>query len=137
MERISKWLGARPHRPTVINLIMLSALLAIISSASLYGVIGGGAVLLAGSYFLFRVVNRTFASGDAMNFYQIALLWIPGVLAICLALVALLLVITNSAASLAYALGAFLFTAELAMLTLAGADLSPDPAPHPVAGGAI
>jgi hypothetical protein len=131
IERASQWLGARPHRATVINVAMLSAILAMVSSASLYLVVGGGAVMLAGGYVLLRAARRTLATRASLNLYQLALLWMPGILAVCLALVALHLVTTMPVASLAYGLGALLFAAEMVMLVLAGADLSSDPAQIP------
>lgn len=124
MDRISQWLGARPHRATVVNVLMLAAILALAGSGPLYAVVGGGAVLAAVLYFAARAVRRTVGPG-AGNLYQLALTWIPGVLAAGLALVALRLIVTEPAGTLAHALGAALFAVELAMLALAGADLAP------------
>ena len=49
MDRLFKWLTARPHRPTVANLALLAALLAWVGSPILYGV---AALLLARYLFL-------------------------------------------------------------------------------------
>lgn len=124
MDRISQWLGARPHRATVVNVLMLAAILALAGSGPLYAVVGGGAAFAAAAFFVVRAVRRTVGSGGG-NLYQLALTWIPGVLAACLALIALRLIVTEPAGTLAHGLGAALFAIELAMLSLAGADLSP------------
>lgn len=126
MERILDWLGERRHRATVVNLVMLSAILAVASSAALYRVVGGGALALAALFFLARALRRSVAGRRHTNTHEIVLTWVPGALAIVLALGGLELVTSNAPASLAYGLGAILFTAELAMLALAGADLSGD-----------
>lgn len=134
LQGISDWLETGPHRATIVNVVMLSAILAIADSAALYMLVGGGVVLLAAGHFVLRAVGRTYARRHAMNPYQLALIWIPGGLAICLAVVALGLVTADSASRLAYGLGALLFAVENAMLTLAGAELSSEPAPATAIG---
>lgn len=125
MNRLFDWLKARPHRATVANLTLFAALLAWIGSPVLYGVVGSVAVLLAGGAFLLAAARRTAALWRGTNGYQLALTWIPGVLAIALAAVALGLVTAGAASGVAYAVGAALFGVEIALLALAAADLAP------------
>ncbi|UTD27510.1 hypothetical protein [Bradyrhizobium sp. WD16] len=136
LQGVSDWLEAGAHRATIVNVVMLSAILAIADSAALYMMVGGGIVLLAGGRFFLGAVGRTYACRRAMNPYQLALIWIPGGLAVCLAVAALGLVTADSAPRLAYGLGALLFAVENAMLTLAGAELSAEPAPGTAVGEA-
>lgn len=128
MDRLFKWLTARPHRPTVANLALLAALLAWVGSPILYGVVGSVAVLLAGGAFLRAAARRTAALWRGMNGYQLALTWIPGALAIALAAVALGLVTAGPASGIAHAVGAVLFGVEIVLLAVAAADLAAPPA---------
>ncbi|WP_395828763.1 hypothetical protein [Elstera sp.] len=124
MKRFSRWLGERPHRATVLNVIMLSVLLALSDSASLYWGVGGIALVLAGGHFLIQAFQATANRHRPRNFFQLALTWVPGVLAILLAIVAITLVSTSDQTSAAYMAGMLLYTVEIAVLALAGADLS-------------
>lgn len=123
MWGLPNWLGARPHRGTVINLVMLAMVLAMVRSPALYLAVGGGALLLAALFFLSCAVRRTLRMSGERNAYQVAMVWLPGLLATLLGLVALHLVTTNAPASLAYGIGATLFAVELAMIALGSADL--------------
>lgn len=134
MRGIPVWLGARPHRGTVINLVMLAVVLAMVRSPSLYLAVGGGALLLAALFFLSRAVRRTLRMSGERNFYQVAMVWLPGLLATLLGLVALHMVTTNASATLAYGIGATLFAVELAMIALGSADLG---APSAIATGGM
>lgn len=102
---------------------MLTGVLAMAGSAGLFKVVGGGAVALAGAYFLVRAISLTVRSWAGANLYQIALIWIPGILALGLAVVGLYLVTSSEPLSLGYVLGLTLFGTEVAMLAIAGADL--------------
>ena len=89
MNALSRWLSAKNYRTTVINILMLTGVLAMAGSAGLFKVVGGGAVALAGAYFLVRAISLTVRSWAGANLYQIALIWIPGILALGLAVVGL------------------------------------------------
>lgn len=126
MDALSRWLSAKNYRTTVVNILMLTAVLAMAGSAGLFKAVGGGAVVIAGAYFLIRAIGLTFRSWAGANFYQIALIWIPGVLAIGLAVAGLSLVTGSEPLSLGYVLGVILFGTEVAMLAIAGGDLEGD-----------
>lgn len=102
---------------------MLTGVLAMAGSAGLFKVVGGCAVAIAGAYFLVRAISLTVRSWADANLYQIALIWIPGILALGLAVVGLYLVTSSEPLSLGYVLGLTLFGTEVAMLAIAGADL--------------
>jgi hypothetical protein len=122
---ISRWLGERPHRATLVNLLMLSAVLALAGSPGLQQVVGGGAVLAAALHFLWRALGWSLAPGKSATLFEAALAWIPGLLAIALALVGIRLTVDGPGLSLGYALGFVLFTGEIAVLVIAAADLAP------------
>lgn len=123
MTRIAHWFGARPHRATVTNLLLLSAILAIANSPELYTLVGGIALVMAAAGFAFRAIRWTRASWRQLNVYQVALTWIPGLLPIALAAGGLVLISAARGLDLAYGLGAVLFAAQIAMLAVATADL--------------
>lgn len=124
MQAISRWLAASPSRPTIINLLMLSAVLAMVGSPELYAAIGGALVLCCGVAFLRRAARLSFARGADHNALQLALIWIPGGLALALTLLALDLVTSPQASMPIYGLGAVLFAAEISLLAAAGYDLA-------------
>jgi len=123
--RLQAWLVARPHRFTILNILMLSAVLAMLRMAPLFSVVGGAMVLLATLYYLVGAGKKTLLSRHDRNFYQLSLIWLPGALAITLAVTGLTLVTADAPSNLSYCLGSMLFAAEVAMLALAGIDLSP------------
>lgn len=125
LSAISRWLGARPHRATIVNLIMLSGVLVLAGSPGLQQIVGGGAVLAAALHFLRRALGWSLAPGKEVTVFEVALAWIPGLLAIGLALVGIRLTLEGPSLSLAYGLGVLLFTAEIAVLIVAAADLAP------------
>lgn len=124
MPVLSTWLGARPDRATLVNLALLSLILALVGSTSLFIVVGGGIVLAAGVHFVSRAAAWTFAPGHERNALQLALTWAPGILAIALALVGLNLAIASPPTSSTYAWGVALFAVQVGMLLSAGTDLS-------------
>ncbi|MCX5581655.1 hypothetical protein [Kaistia terrae] len=122
-DALARWLSEKNYRGIAINFIMLTAVLAVAESAGLFRAVGGAAIGITCIYFLFRAASLTVRSSSITNLYQIALIWIPGVLAICLALTGLYLVTSTEPMTLAYLLGVILFGCELVMLTIAAADL--------------
>lgn len=102
---------------------MLTAVLVLAGSTALFKVVGGGTIAVAAIYFLFRAARLTISSRSSANIFQTALIWIPGVLAVCLAVIGLYLVTSTEPLSLGYTLGVILFGCELVMLTIAAADL--------------
>ncbi len=137
MDRVSSWFVARPYRANLVNAVMLSIVLALADSSGLYTIVGGLAVTIMGSIFLWRAIRLSLVRGSKGNLLQLALTWIPGTLALALAVVALHLVNANPSGSLAHGLGVLLFTAEIAMLVLVCADLSPAASPSHGAMGAF
>lgn len=123
LNRAAHWLSEEDYRSTVINILMLTAVLALAGSDTLFQVVGGGAVVIAAVYFLFRALCLTYTARKAANFYQVALIWIPGFLAVCLAATGLYLITASEPSTLGYVVGVVLFGCEAAMLVMAGADL--------------
>lgn len=123
MKWFANWLEGRPHRATIVNIVMLSVVLTLADSAGLFLLIGGGALGLAGGCFLWRATRRTLANMVTSNVHYLAITWVPGLLALALAGVSLWLITSSPAGSLGYAVGIVLFAVESAMLTLAGSDL--------------
>ena len=122
MGAFSSWLGAKPHRATVVNLLMLTLLLALIGSAALFKLVGGIALLLASLYFLRRALARTLGHGGRRHLYELALLWAPGLIAVALSCVAIWLIETNVPGSLDYDLAIALFGCEIAMLVIGASE---------------
>lgn len=123
MRWFSNWLDGRPHRATIVNIIMLSVLLTLADSAGLFLLIGGGALVLAGGCFLWRASRQTLISMAGINAHHLAMTWVPGLLALGLAGVSLWLISSSLPGGLGYAVGIALFAVESAMLTLAASDL--------------
>ncbi|WP_139812092.1 hypothetical protein [Ensifer aridi] len=132
MDSLTRWLGARSHRGTVVNIIMLTAILAMADSRALFKVVGGGAAIIAAGNFLFRAVSLTWESRTARGLYHLALIWVPGILASALAVTGLYLTISSEPSSLAYSLGVVLFGAEVSILAITSADLEGHPPTGPV-----
>ena len=127
MRRRTDWMAEAPYRATVVNVLMLSVILAVVGSAPLFMVVGGGALALAALNLVRRAALRTLALRQDFNLYQLALIWLPGTLAGALATAGLWMATTSPFGSLPYVLGAVLYAAELTMLILAGADLKTAP----------
>ncbi|CAH1660756.1 hypothetical protein [Chelatococcus asaccharovorans] len=123
MKTLGQWLSEKSYRSTVVNLVMLTGVLAMSQSSELFMAVGGGAIAIASFYFLLRAIALTARTKRFVNPYQLSLIWIPGLLAIVLAMTGLYLVISAEPFSLGYCLGVILFACELAMLTIAGVDL--------------
>ncbi len=125
-DAVSRWLAAKPHRVTIINLTMLTAVLALSESAALFKLIGGSAILLAALYFFQRGILLTARRWAETDLYKLLVLWLPGLLAMALAYLGLQLATQPDASALNHGVGVVLFGFQLAMLALAGADLKSD-----------
>ncbi|SCZ00883.1 hypothetical protein [Microvirga guangxiensis] len=123
MIAISRWLIEKPYRGTVINIAMLITVLALIGSAGLLRIVGGGAVAIAAAHFFLHAARRAFLSRAAMNLYQALLIWVPGVLAVGLAAASLHVLTSYESNALEYGMGTVLLAWQLAVLTVAGYDL--------------
>lgn len=123
LNKAARWLSEKDYRGTIINILMLTAVLALAGSKILFQVVGGGAVVIATVYFLFRALRLTYTARKAANFYHVALIWIPGILAGCLAATGLYFISVSEPSTLGYAVGVVLFGCETGMLAMAGADL--------------
>lgn len=128
MNALSTWLQARPYRLTVSNALLLALLLGVIGSAPLFEIIGVAAVAIAGLAFVGRAVGVAFRWRGRGQFYDLVLLWAPGVIAIILSLAAIGLISANSYGSVAYVIGVALFGVELGMLIIGGSDAANFPA---------
>ncbi len=128
MNALSRWLQGRPYRLTVLNALLLALLLGVIGSAPLFEIVGVAAVAIAGLAFVGRAVGVAFRWRGRGQFYDLVLLWAPGVIAIILSLAAIGLISANSYGSVAYVIGVALFGAELGMLIIGGSDAANFPA---------
>lgn len=122
LSRPGAWLAARPYRLTVVNALLLTAILILLGSADLFRFIGGAAILLCGAVFLFRVVRRTGWAPHGLHPYDLAVLLAPTAIAAALAAGAIALVTTRPPGSFAHTLGLVLFAIEFALLALAASD---------------
>jgi len=125
MSRYSELLRRSPHRATIINAILLSLLMLMINDAAVQWLIGVVVLALAGLWILRRALVRTLSAAVAGDSYHLILTWVPGLLAVSLALLGLHLMVTDAGATPNLWLGWILFTVELVMLVVIGADLSP------------
>lgn len=124
MDRIETWLAEAPVRATVINAVMLSVILAMLNTPALYTVVGGGTVLLAGAWFTLNALRRSLAQSHTIRLPQLAVIWLPGIVAVGVALVALHLVTSEVSTGVSYGVGAVLFTAQLVALILLASGMS-------------
>lgn len=132
LAAVSRWLAARPHRVTIVNVAMLSLLLGFVDSVAVFQAVGAGAVALAAVGFLRRAGRRTFDRRRDRSLYALVLTWVPGLLATALALVGVAAAQPSRAA--VHVPAVLLFAIELAMLVTASADLgTPD---RPAVGAA-
>jgi hypothetical protein len=125
MSRYTQMLRERPHRAMIANAILFSLLLLMVGDNSARWAIGALFLGLAALWIGRRALVSTFSSPLVRDGYQFFLTWVPGLLAAGLALLGLHLMVTSTGASLGFWLGWVLFTAELVMLVIIGADLSP------------
>jgi len=102
--------------------MMVTLLLAMVGSAALFKLIGGAVIVLAGLAFLRRALSRTFRQGDAGGLYGLALLWVPGLIAVALSVVSIVVVTANQPGNLAYSLAVVMFGCETAILVMDGLD---------------
>jgi len=128
MDTLSRWVAARAYRATVINVLLLGALLAMVGSVALFQALGGAVIAIAGLCFAGSALRTTIRSRWRTDPYHLALTWLPGTLAICLGATGLALVARSGGQGLAYGIGALLFACELAVLVIARADLTDGPA---------
>lgn len=129
MDAFARWLARKPYRATIINIAMLTAVLTLAGSEALFNTVGGGAIAIAGLYFMALAIGVSVRSRASATLYDIALIWLPGLLAICLGTTGLLLATAGQPLSLGHVLGVILFGCEMAMLVIASADLNEPRAP--------
>lgn len=122
LARLGGWLAARPYRLTVLNALLLAAILTLIGSADLFRFIGGAAILLCTAVFLVRTMRRIERVRSGLHPYDVTLLLAPTAIAAVLAAGAVALVVANPPGSFAHALGVVLFTVEFALLALSASD---------------
>ncbi|MFO1058887.1 MAG: hypothetical protein U1E53_18210 [Dongiaceae bacterium] len=122
MGALTSWIGAKPHRATVLNILMLTLLLALVGSVALFGLVGRIVLLIAGLHFLWRALARTWDCRSWRHPFEFALLWVPGLIAIALSATAILLLGRSAPGSLQYAVAFALFGCEVAILVGSGSE---------------
>lgn len=123
MERFLRWLSASPLRVTILNIVMLVALLAMVGDTWLFAIVGAAAILLCAAPGLRRAFAVSLRSDPERRAVDRLLVWIPGAIAIALGAAGLAMVSRSSGHDAKFALGAVLFVFELSMLAVATADL--------------
>lgn len=123
MHRLSRWLGERPHRTTVFNVLMLTLLLAMLSHPGLFILVGSLTVIILALSGLRGAFVKLRAKQTDNHPYEMLCLWAPGATAILLSTFALWLISDSEAGSATYLLGVILFGFEAALLVLLSADL--------------
>lgn len=124
MKSVSRWFIARPHRATIVNIVMLTILLLMIGSGGLFLMVGGAALALAAISFGAEAVAATARSWRSTTLYGFLLAWVPGILAVGLAAVGMILIAGSDSTSLRFNLGAVLLGVQLVLIVVATADLS-------------
>lgn len=137
MQRLSRWIGARPYRAPIVNICLFCFVLLLAGSNTLYILAGTAFLALASLVLVGRALRRSVIDSDGgTHLYQHALIWIPGLLAVALAGLALRLITTHPVGDLAHSVGLILFTFELVMPVLALSDLGQPSRPRrSIAGG--
>ncbi len=120
--RLGGWLGARPHRLTVVNALLLTAILGLLGNADLFRFVGGAAVALCAAVIFARGGRRTWRRRGDLHPYDLLVLWAPSLIAAALATAAITLVVASPPGSFAHTLGIVLFAVEFALLALGASD---------------
>ena len=123
MYRLARWLGERPYRSIALNVVMLTALLALIGQPQLFLMIGSIMIAVLALDGLRCTLALWRRSRDSSHPYELAYLWAPGATAIILAGLGLWLILGAEAGSPSYILGTIFFGFEAWLLVLLGADL--------------
>lgn len=131
MKAVSRWFVARPHRATIVNIVMLMILLLMIGSGGLFLLVGGATLALTALSFGAEAVTVTARSWHSATLYAFLLAWVPGILAVGLAVVGMVLIAGSDSGAPRFMLGAVLLGIQLVLVVVATADLS-----HGVAGAA-
>lgn len=126
MKALLRWLRAKQLRVTVLNVLMLAALLALIGSPVVFAVVGAATIALFALHGLMNAGRASLArrSGGSRLLDQL-LTWLPGAVALGLAVLGLDLVVGSGEGSPAQQLGLLLFAFELAALAVVTGDLAP------------
>ncbi|MBS0521429.1 MAG: hypothetical protein JSR90_22215 [Proteobacteria bacterium] len=126
MKALLRWLRAKQLRVTVLNVLMLAALLALIGSPVVFAVVGAATIALFALHGLTNAGRASLArrSGGSRLLDQL-LTWLPGGVALGLAVLGLDLVVGSGEGSPAQRLGLLLFAFELAALAVVTGDLAP------------
>lgn len=122
LSRLGAWLAARPDRLTVVNALLLTAILILLGSADLFRFIGGAAVLLCAAAILVRSLRRMDGNPLTLHLYDLAVMLAPPAVAAALAALAIILVVGHAPGSFAHIMGLVLFTIEFALLALGASD---------------
>ncbi|MFG1186938.1 hypothetical protein [Xanthobacter aminoxidans] len=128
LSRLGAWLAARPDRLTVVNALLLTAILILLGSADLFRFVGGSAVLLCAAAILVRTLRRMDGNPLPLHPYDLAVMLAPPAIAAALAVLAIILVVGHAPGSFAHTMGLVLFTIEFALLALGASDGAPEAA---------
>lgn len=128
LSRLGAWLAARPDRLTVVNALLLTAILILLGSADLFRFVGGAAVLLCAAAILVRSLRRMDGNPLTLHPYDLAVMLAPPAIAAALAALAIILVVSHAPGSFAHTMGLVLFTIEFALLALGASDGTPEAA---------
>ena len=125
MSLFAKWLEDKPYRFSILNIIGLTILLTLAESIQLFLYVGGVTAGLVAIYSIFHALNLTIRHKIAYHPYHLALLWLPGAVAVLLTAASLYLIArANVTDSLAFFFGAALYGFQVSMLVILGAELS-------------
>lgn len=115
---VSHWLGAASYRVRVLNIAMLVLLLALLESASLFALVGGACLVVAGVAGLRRAMRASLHGGAGRAAFDRVRQWLPGAAALALGALGLHLAVNSPQGSGLYLAGVLLFGFELVMLVV-------------------
>ena len=118
METLGSWFREQPHRATVANIVLLTVLLALIGSNALFALVGGIVICLAFLLYAWRALAATARPGAAGWTYRTALLWVPGIVAAIVAIVAITVVRDGEASTALNSVAFTLFAVEAILLVV-------------------
>lgn len=122
-QKFGDWLESKPHRFAMANISMLTLLLGMMGSDTLFMLIGGISLLLAGSHCIVHALILTYKNGKDIHPFQFSLIWAPGGIALLLASGGIYLATQYDPGTLFYVIGCALFGFEVAMLAILGEEL--------------
>lgn len=123
LDRFWSRLEERPYRFTVLNISMLTLLLTMMGSKTLFIAIGGLSLIIAGLYCVIHAALLTWNNWKDVHPYQMALIWAPGGIALLLSGAGIYLATQHDVGTALYIAGCIMFGFEVAVLAVLGAEL--------------